>query len=180
MKALHVTNREEWRSWLEKNGKSCQEICLIYYKKSSGKPAIAYDHAVEEALCFGWIDGKTVRVDEERYGQRFTPRNPKSRWSPINIRRAKRLIKEGKMTEAGLVVFDPSRKTEAQPSELPDDLERKFRARAGAWKNFQQFPPYYRRMTAGWVGSAKKEETRRKRLEKLMEFSGRNQRIKFM
>ncbi len=112
MKTLYVKSRDEWRSWLEKNGRSCREICLIYYKKNSGKPRIAYDDAVEEALCFGWIDGKTIRIDEERYGQRFTPRNPKSHWSPINIRRAKRLIKEGKMTEAGLGVFDPSRKTE--------------------------------------------------------------------
>jgi len=180
MKTLYVKNRDEWRSWLEKNGRSCREICLIYYKKNSGKPRIAYDDAVEEALCFGWIDGKTVRIDEQRYGQRFTPRNPKSRWSPINIRRARRLIKEGKMTDAGRGVFDPSRKTEAQPTAFPDDLESKFKARAGAWKNFQLFPPYYRRMTAGWVGSAKKEETRLKRLEKLMEFSERNERIKFM
>jgi uncharacterized protein YdeI (YjbR/CyaY-like superfamily) len=180
MKTLYVKDRGEWRAWLEKNCVSCAEIFLIYYKKASGKPRIPYDDAVEEALCFGWIDGKTVKIDEECYGQRFTPRRPTSRWSPINLKRARKLIKEGKMMPAGMAVFDPSRKTEAQPREFSADIEERFRKAPGAWKNFQHFPPYYRRMTAGWVGSAKKEETRLSRLEKLIEHSARNERIKFM
>ena len=180
MKTVYVKDRGEWRAWLEKHGASSAEIWLVYYKKDSGKPRIPYEDAVEEALCFGWIDGKTAKIDEECFAQRFTPRRSGSRWSPINLKRARKLIKDGRMTAAGMEVFDPSRKTEAQPTEFSADIEKRFRKAAGAWKNFQQFPPFYRRMTAGWVGSAKKEETRLKRLEKLIEFSGRNERIKFM
>jgi uncharacterized protein YdeI (YjbR/CyaY-like superfamily) len=180
MKTLYVKDRGEWREWLGKNGASCSEIWLVYYKKVSGKPRIPYADAVEEALCFGWIDGKTAKIDEECFGQRFTPRRPGSRWSPINLKRARKLIKDGRMTPAGMAAFDPSRKTEAQPTEFSADVDERFRNAAGAWKNFQQFPPFYRRMTAGWVGSAKKEKTRLKRLEKLIEFSARNEQIKFM
>ncbi len=101
MKTLYVKDRKQWRSWLAKNGKRAREIWLIYPKKHSGKVRIPYDDAVEEALCFGWIDGMTGKLDAERYVQRFTPRRPTSRWSPINIRRARKLIAAGKMTTAG-------------------------------------------------------------------------------
>jgi uncharacterized protein YdeI (YjbR/CyaY-like superfamily) len=180
MKTLHIKNRRQWRSWLEKNGRRAKEIWLIYPKKHSGKIRIPYDDAVEEALCFGWIDGRTGKLDADRYVQRFTPRRPTSRWSPINIRRARKLITAGKMTAAGLAAFRPERKTETHPTKLPKDLETDFRSRGRAWENFQQFPPFYRRMTIAWVASAKKEETRMKRLEKLMQFSAENRRIKFM
>jgi len=180
MKTLCVKDRGEWRSWLEKNAGNLTEIFLIYYKKSSGKPRIAYEHAVEEALCFGWIDGRTNRLDDERYVQRFTPRRPSSRWSAVNIRRVKKLIVEGKMTAAGLAVFKPERKTALQPRQLPGDLEAKFKEDAEAWGNFQRFPPFYRRMTIAWVASAKKEETRLKRLQQLVGYSAQNRRIKFM
>ena len=138
---------------------------LIYYKKQSGKPRIAYESAVEEALCFGWIDGMVKRIDKERYAQRFTPRQAASRWSALNLKRAERLMKQGRMTAAGLAVFDPARRAETLPRELPHELEKRFKRQTGAWKNFQSFPAHYRRMTSGWVASAKKEETRLKRLE---------------
>ena len=180
MKTLYVKDRKQWRSWLTKNGTRVSEIWLIYPKKHSGKVRIPYDHAVEEALCFGWIDGKTRRLDGDRYIQRFTPRRPSSEWSPINIGRARKLIARGKMTAAGRRAFRPERKTEAHPTEFPVSLEKTFKGNVKAWRNYQGFPPYYRRMTTAWVASGKKEETQKKRLEKLMESCARIQRIKFM
>lgn len=182
MKTLHVKDRNEWRSWLEKNSKSVEEIWLVYYKKNSGKQRIAYGDAVEEAICFGWIDGKLKKLDEARHAQRFTPRRSKSNWSALNIKRAKKLIHEGKMTAAGLDAFHPHQttKTASLPTQLPPDLEEKFRKQVVAWENFNRFPPFYRRMTIGWVASAKKEETRVKRLRQLMDHSAENKRIKFM
>jgi uncharacterized protein YdeI (YjbR/CyaY-like superfamily) len=119
-------------------------------------------------------------VVHEDYVQRFTPRRPGSRWSALNIARVKKLIAEGQMKAAGLAAFNPTRKTSAQPTQLPVDLQQKFKDHAGAWENFQRFPPFYRRMTIAWVASAKKEETRVKRLSQLIEYSAQNQRIKFM
>lgn len=92
--SLYVKNRKEWRAWLENNHQSKKEIWLIYYKKHTGKPSIPYSDAVEEAICFGWIDGQIKSLDEEKYTQRYTPRKPKSAWSEINIERAKRMISE--------------------------------------------------------------------------------------
>jgi uncharacterized protein YdeI (YjbR/CyaY-like superfamily) len=180
VKTVYVKDRGEWRSWLGKNASALREIFLIYYKKSSGKPRIAYEDAVEEALCFGWIDGRVNKLDDERYVQRFTPRRPASRWSEPNVRRAKKLIAEGRMTAAGPAVFNPARKTAAQPTQLTENLEREFRKHKNAWKKFQSFPPYYRRMTTAWVASAKKEETRLRRLQQLVESSDQERRIKFM
>ncbi|MGH9728964.1 MAG: YdeI/OmpD-associated family protein [Candidatus Acidiferrales bacterium] len=182
MKTLHAKNRRQWRAWLEKNHGERREIWLIYYKKGSGKTRIPYEDAVEEALCFGWIDGKTQRIDEARYAQRFTPRRPRSSWNRANIERAERLIASGKMAAAGLAAFrsEKRRDTPVMPTEMPKELEFKFRKQSTAWNNFAKFPPYYRRMTSGWIASAKKEETRLSRLNKLIEFSARNERIKYM
>jgi uncharacterized protein YdeI (YjbR/CyaY-like superfamily) len=182
MKTLYVKDRSEWRTWLRKNSRKSNEIWLLYYKKKSGKPRIAYDHAVEEALCFGWIDGKIRKIDEARHAQRFTPRRAQSRWSRSNIQRATRLIAEGKMTPAGLKAFRPHerRQTASMPTRLPRNLQSQFKMQSGAWERFKGFPPSYQRITIGWVASAKKEETRLKRLNQLIEFSGRNERIKFM
>ena len=181
METLYVKDRREWRAWLRKHGATCQEIWLVYCKKNSGKPSVPYDHAVEEALCYGWIDGQTRALDDLRYLPRFTPRRPGSNWAPSNLKRVKRLIAEGRMTRAGLKVFNVPRKTAPPlPTQMPRELEKFFKTQAEAWSNSRGFPPYYRRMTAGWVASAKRDETRRKRLDKLIAFSARNERIKFM
>jgi len=103
---LYLKNRDEWRRWLEKNHKREPEIWLIYYKKHTKKSSIPYNDAVEEALCFGWIDSTVKGIDGEKYAQRFSPRKPKSNWSEPNKERIERLIKEGKMTPAGLVFFE--------------------------------------------------------------------------
>ena len=102
---LYVTNRDEWRKWLSENYATKKELWLISYSKDSGKPSILYLHAVEEALCFGWIDGIAKKIDSKRLAQRFTPRRPKSNWTELNKERAKRLIQNGKMTDAGLKVL---------------------------------------------------------------------------
>ena len=182
METVFARDRTEWRRWLKKNAAHCDEIWLVYYKKASDKPTVSYDHAVEEALCFGWIDGMIKKLDEESYAQRFTPRKAKSAWSKSNLERVERMIAEGKMTPAGLKVYHAAdrREVATRPSALPKGLEGKFREQHAAWENFEKFPPGYRRMTAGWVASAKKEETQIKRLEKLIEFSARNERIEFM
>ena len=182
METVFAKDRAEWRKWLAKNFERADEIWLVFYKKASGKPTVSYDHAVEEALCFGWVDGMKKKLDEECYAFRFTPRKPRSPWSRSNIDRVGRLIAEGQMMPEGLKAFNAGKGREVapMPTEFPKHLEDKFRKQRAAWANYEKFPPGYRRMTAGWVASAKKEETRIKRLEKLMEYSARNERIEFM
>jgi uncharacterized protein YdeI (YjbR/CyaY-like superfamily) len=182
MESVLAKDRAQWRRWLGKNSASCDEIWLVFYKKASGKQTVSYDHAVEEALCFGWVDGKKKKLDEERYAFRFTPRKAKSAWSKSNLQRVERLIAEGKMLPAGLESYNAKDRREVapMPTEMPKALEEKFRRQRAAWTNYQKFPPGYRRVTAGWVASAKKEETQIKRLEKLIESSARNERIEFM
>jgi len=182
MNTLYVKDRNRWRAWLEKNGRTCEEIWLLYYKKASGKPRIAYEDALDEALCFGWIDSKIRRTDDLRYAQKFTPRKAKSRWSATNVTRARKLIKEGRMTAAGLAAFQShkARAIAPPPEELPRELAGKFKRQSGAWENFNRFPPFYRRMTIRWVAGAKREETRHKRLDQLIASAADNRRIKFM
>ena len=180
MNSAYVEDRSEWRAWLEANADRMREVWLVYYKKESGRPSVAYEDSVEEAICFGWIDSKIRRLDETRFAQLFTPRKPKSSWSSGNIARAKRMIREGKMTAAGLKVYDPRNQTPAHPIKLPGLLEEEFRKQATAWENFQRFPPAYRRMTIGWVASAKQEETQLRRFRQLMAESAANRKIEFM
>jgi uncharacterized protein YdeI (YjbR/CyaY-like superfamily) len=180
MKTLYVEDRSEWRAWLEANSQRATEVWLVYYKKETGRPRIAYADAVEEAICFGWIDGKIKKLDRARFAQLFTPRQPKSRWSRTNIERARKMIREGKMTAAGLRVFDPRHQTPALPSKLPVLMEEQFRKQKTAWENFQRFPPSYQHMTIGWVASAKQEATQLRRLQQLIAESAANRRIRFM
>ena len=180
MRTLYVKDRNNWRAWLKANSAREAGVWLVYYKKDTGRPRVAYADAVEEAICFGWIDGKIKRLGEARFAQLFTPRKPDSKWSRINIERAKRMISEGKMTAAGLRVFDPRNMAPALPNKLPASLESQFKEQRPAWENFQHFPPSYQRMTIGWVASAKQEETQLRRLRELIAKSAANQRIKFM
>jgi uncharacterized protein YdeI (YjbR/CyaY-like superfamily) len=180
METLYVEDRSKWRAWLEANSQRATEVWLVYYKKDTGRPRVDYGDAVEEALCFGWIDSKIRKLDGARFAQLFTPRKPQSKWSASNIARAKRMIQEGKMTAAGLKVYDPRNQTSAHPTQLPGPLEKQFRREKKAWENFQRFTPSYRRMTIGWVASAKQEETQLRRLRRLIAESAANRRIKFM
>jgi uncharacterized protein YdeI (YjbR/CyaY-like superfamily) len=183
-KTLYVASREEWRAWLEDHHRSETEIWLVYYRKQSGRARIPYDHAVEEAICFGWIDSIVKRIDDERFVQKFTPRRDASRWSALNKRRLQKLIQEGRMTEAGLATVGPAtldEKPDTKPSgramELPRALKQALMANPKAWKNFQNLAPSYRRHYVGWIMQAKKEETRMRRLREAIALLEQNRKL---
>jgi uncharacterized protein YdeI (YjbR/CyaY-like superfamily) len=164
-KARAFADRKTWRSWLEKNHTSEQELWLVYYKNSSGKPTISYDESVEEALCFGWIDGIIQKIDEEKFARRFTPRRAGSRWSLANIARMKKLQEEGLLHASAVV---PDEKTEVVPARqldlpVPDELARELKKNSRARKTFKSLTPSHRREYLRWVTSAKREETRERR-----------------
>jgi len=163
----------EFRAWLEDNHDACTEVIVGFYKKGSGKPSLTWPEAVDQALCFGWIDGVRRSHGDDAYTNRFTPRRKGSNWSAINIKRAGELTELGQMTPAGLKAFEA--RTEAGYSyeqraaaALDAEQEREFRANPAAWEWFQSRPPGYRRTAVYWVVSAKREETRRRRLATLI------------
>jgi uncharacterized protein YdeI (YjbR/CyaY-like superfamily) len=185
---LYVKNRVEWRKWLEDNHSMVQGIWLIYYKKSSGKPRIPYNEAVEEALCFGWIDGKIKRVNDDYYMQWFTPRRPGSRWSNLNMNRAQKLINEGRMRPAGLVAYKETIKKPELIYDIksetrlpvPDDLIEALKNNIAAYNNFINFPPSSRKLYVLWLTSAKRPETRQSRITIIVERAEKNIRAGMM
>ena len=175
MKPKFFTSPEKFRQWLEKNHDRANELLLGFHKKDSGKKSITYPEALDEALCFGWIDGVRKRLDETSYTIRFTPRKPRSIWSNVNVRHVERLQKEGRMAEPGLKAYalrDPKRTGiyafENRPKEFSPAFEKKFRANKRAWQFFQNEPPSIRKVCVFWVMSAKKEETQQRRLDQLI------------
>lgn len=176
---IYVTERSEWRKWLTKNHLKEKEVWLRYYKKNSGKPRIPYDHAVEEALCFGWIDGKIKSISEEYYIQRFTPRRKGSRWSKYNIERVGRMINEGKMKKEGLDAYqdlldNPSLAYEDRsdgPPAIPDNLLMELGKDPKALANFNSLPESARRIYIEWLKSAKQEATQNKRINIIVDRS---------
>jgi uncharacterized protein YdeI (YjbR/CyaY-like superfamily) len=184
MKPTFFTSPERFRQWLEKNHTSAEEILLGFHKKGSGKKSITYPEALDEALCFGWIDGVRRSFDETSYTIRFTPRKPRSIWSLVNVKHVERLQKEGRMHSAGLAAFErrDAKRTgiysfENAPRELSREYEQEFRRHKGAWQFFQAYPPYLKKQVSYWVMSAKKEETRTSRLRRLIESSAKGERI---
>ena len=182
---LSVSNRKEWRSWLEKNHAKAKEIWLVYYKKETGIPSINYTDSVEEALCFGWIDGIKKSIDEQKYAHRFTPRKTASKWSPRNIKLAEKMIEEGEMTQAGLLVFNQRQTYDKEilkamgESEIPltPEIEKALRVNKKAWDNFINLAPGYKKQYAGWLRNAKKRETLEKRLEEAIELLTENKKL---
>jgi len=185
---VYVKSREEWRKWLEENHSIEQGIWLIYYKKISGKPRVSYNDAVEEALCFGWIDGKIKRVNDDYYMQWFTPRRKGSRWSRLNISRVQRLVSDGLMKPEGLSAYQEALKnpelTYNVRSEsvisIPDDLMTALEANTEALNNFMNSPPGSRKLYLLWLNDAKREETRKGRITKIVERSAKNIRAGMM
>jgi uncharacterized protein YdeI (YjbR/CyaY-like superfamily) len=176
-----------FRRWLESNHATARELWVGFYRKDTGRGGITYPEAVDEALCFGWIDGIKKRVDELSYINRFTPRKPNSNWSLVNTRRGAELKKLGRMTPAGLAAFTARRKVrsgaysfEQQASIFDAVSEREFRAHRPAWDFFQAQPPGYRRLATHWVSSAKRPETVRKRLDLLIANSELQLRVDFL
>jgi len=183
-KTLHVTSRDEWRAWLANHHESETEVWLISYKKQSGQPRIPYDHAVEEALCFGWIDSIVKRIDDEKFAQKFTPRRDCTKWSALNKRRVRKLIREGRMTEAGrakidLAVLDeePQAKQKKGDLDLPRFVKQALIASPRAWEHFQSLAPSYRRNCIGWIMDAKREETRQRRLREAVSLLEQNKKL---
>ncbi len=172
--SLYVSDREAWRAWLAANHADQSEIWLVFYKKHTGVPSVAYDEAVEEALCFGWIDSIMKRIDADRYAQRFSPRKNTANWSPLNMHRIAKMAKAGKMTEAGwaAVTFDvtddllepPPPRSSRETLTLPPHIETALRANPVAWEAFNRLAPSERRRYIGWITSAKREETQMRRV----------------
>jgi uncharacterized protein YdeI (YjbR/CyaY-like superfamily) len=172
-------NRDEWRNWLENNHSKEEGLWLIHYKKKSKKQSVSHPDAVEEALCFGWIDSKLKRIDEERYILRYTPRKGKSVWSKINKDAAEKMINLGKMTEAGLEKIRIAKKqglwdaayTNLKKDRLPSDLKEALLKNKLAWKNFNNFANSYRNTYIGWVKGAKTGETKKRRIKDVVKRS---------
>ena len=183
IKTLHAKNRTEWRKWLAKNHKSEKSVWLIIYHKSSPTPSIYYDEAVEEAICFGWIDSIAHKRDDESKYQFFAVRKPKSNWSKANRERADKMIKEKQMKPAGQTMVDLAKKTGAwtalvdvQNSIIPRDLKKAFNKNKIAFKNFNAFPPSSKRIILEWILNAKKAETRKQRIEETVGLASRNKK----
>ena len=176
---------EEFRSWLQRNHDKKDELLVGFYKKSSRRPSITWPESVDQALCFGWIDGIRRRIDEDSYSIRFTPRRRGSIWSVVNIKRAGELMKQRLMHAAGVRAFEERDEAksraysyEREAERLAPEYEQQFRANKKAWQYFENEAPCYRRLTMGWVMAAKKEETRARRLARLIDDSSHGRRIR--
>jgi uncharacterized protein YdeI (YjbR/CyaY-like superfamily) len=175
----------ELRAWFATNAATAKEVWVGFHRVGTGRATLTWSQAVDEALCVGWIDGIRKRVDDTRYANRFTPRNPRSSWSAVNIRKVEALSREGRMQPAGVEAFRSRADSRSQiysyeqrPPELVEPYKGIFRKENTAWAFYQAQPPYYRKVTTWWVVSAKKEETRLKRLRALIEDSRLGRRIK--
>jgi uncharacterized protein YdeI (YjbR/CyaY-like superfamily) len=173
-----------FRNWLAAHHAKSKELWVGFYKKNSGKPSITWPESVEEALCFGWIDGIRKSIDAESYQIRFTPRQPGSIWSAVNIRNAEKLIEQKRMEPAGLKAYQARKENrsgiysyEQRSPELIEPYLGKLKRNKAAWNFFQAQPPSYRKIMNWWVTSAKQEETRLKRLDKLIEESAQGRRM---
>lgn len=185
LKTLRVSNREDWRVWLKKNHRSHVQVWLIFYKDGS-KQSIPYNDAVEEALCFGWIDSNIQKIDKTKYARKFTPRGATSRWSELNKRRVAKMIQTGRMTQAGLAKitfpitdrhkqsYKPVRK-KALP--IPTYLKRALMTNKRAWNNFLNLAPSYRRLYVAWISTAKRAETRNQRLKEATRLLAKNEKL---
>ena len=173
-----------FRKWLEKNHATATELWVGYYKKDSGRPSITWAESVDEALCFGWIDGVRRRIDEIRYQIRFSPRRRRSIWSTINVKRARQLTKEKRMRPAGVRAFAARLANrsgiysyEQRPAEMPAKYAKTIKKNKTAWDFFQAQPPSYRKMITWYVVSPKKDETRAQRIAKLIRASAKRKRL---
>ena len=173
--SLYVKTRTEWRKWLRKNYKTSKEIWLIYFNKDSGKERIPYDEAVEEALCFGWIDSTAKKVDHESFAQRFTPRNPKSSYSQLNKERLKLLLKQKKVVASTRKIL-PDIKNEKFI--FPKDILNALKKNKEAWKNFQKFSDSYKRIRIGYLDSSRnRPDEFKKRLNYFIKMTAANKKF---
>ncbi|HKN81276.1 MAG TPA: YdeI/OmpD-associated family protein [Actinomycetota bacterium] len=185
MKPVFFAERAAFHAWLDEHHATASELWMGLYKKGSGRPSITWPEAVDEALCFGWIDGVRQRIDDESYMNRFTPRKPNSNWSAVNVRRVEELTEQRRMRAAGLKAFRERGEDKTatysyeqrHQAKLDPAQERMFRSRMQAWEWFRTRPNGYRTTAVYWVMSAKKPETRERRLDTLIEDSAKGRRV---
>jgi uncharacterized protein YdeI (YjbR/CyaY-like superfamily) len=184
VKPIYFSSPQEFYDWLEENHETADEVYVGYFKKATNRPSLTWSQAVDQALCFGWIDGRVNRIDDERHMQRFTPRRPGSNWSKINVEKVAKLSEAGLMRPAGLAAFE--RRSDGKTgvysfenqAELAPEYEARLRENRAAADYFDSRPPWYRRTAIHLVMSAKREETRERRLEQLIEDSAAGRDIK--
>lgn len=184
MTIAFFAGQSDFRKWLEKNHQKENELLVGFYKVGSGKPSMTWTQSVDEALCFGWIDGVRKSIDKDSYSIRFTPRKPKSIWSAVNIQKVEELMKQGLMRPAGLAAFEKREESKSKiysyekvPVKLSAEFEKKFAANEKAWTFFQAQAAYYRNRATNSVMSAKQETTKLNRLEKLITESEAGQKV---
>jgi Uncharacterized protein conserved in bacteria len=182
---FYPRNRQEWRAWLEENHATAPGVWVIYYKKSSGMPSLSWSEVVDEILCFGWIDSKQQSLDTQRYRQLITPRKPKSVWSRINKAKIEELIASGRMTAAGLAKIEAAKADGSwtaldavEALTVAPDLEVALAANETARANFEAFPRSARRNYLFWIESAKRPETRQKRVEEVVRLAAQNRKTR--
>jgi uncharacterized protein YdeI (YjbR/CyaY-like superfamily) len=183
-KAIFFESPQDFYDWLEQHHDTADEVYVGFYKTHTGKRAMSWSESVDQALCFGWIDGRANAIDEDRYMQRFTPRRPGSNWSKINVEKVAKLVEDGRMRPAGLAAFE--KRTDAKTgvysfereTELAPEYEAQLKANEAAAEYFHSRPPWYRRTAIHLVMSAKREETRERRLRQLIEDSAAGRDIK--
>lgn len=180
---ISAASSKEWRAWLDENHSVETSVWLIIYHKDSSIPSVYYDEAVDEALCFGWVDSKPNKRDEESYFQYFSKRNPKSNWSRLNKEKVAGLIETGKMAEAGLKMIAIAKENgtwsaleDVENLVIPDDLQKAFNEAPEAFENYKAFPPSSKRIILEWIFNAKRETTRKKRIKETIEMAAQNLR----
>jgi len=170
---LHVTKRKAWRAWLKKHHRTDREVWLVYYRKETRKPRISYNDAVEEALCFGWIDSIQRAIDKDRFAQRFSPRRPRTPYSEANKERLRALVKKGKVIRSVLATLGPE--VLESGLDIPKDILKVIKADKAAWKNFQGFSDGYKRIRIGFIEGARDRPTEfRKRLRYFIKMTAKN------
>lgn len=177
MKTLYVTNRKDWRRWLREHYRTEKEIWLVYYKKATGRPRIEYNDAVEEALCFGWIDSTVRSIDDEKHAQRFSPRKPKSKYSPANRERLRNLLRQKKVIREVRETLGDLLEEEFV---IADDILAVIKSNKAAWSNFQNFSDAYKRIRIGFIEGARKRPAEfKKRLAYFVKMTARNKQFGF-
>ena len=186
MKQLYIPDRNRWREWLGKNhDKEENGIWLVFYKKKTNKPTLEYEHAVEEALCFGWIDSIIKKIDDAKYVRKFTPRKTGSMWSELNKKRAEKMIRQGRMTKAGLAKINDAKKTGLWDKDprpkishvVPDEFAAALAKNKKANENFDKFATTYRRHYIGWIAVAKRAETKKRRIAESIALLGQGKKL---
>ena len=185
IRQLYVADRDQWRDWLSKNHTNEAGIWLIFYKKETSRPSIEYEAAVEEALCFGWIDSIIKKIDAAKYARKFTPRSDKSRWSALNKKRVGKMIKEERMTKVGLAKIETAKKTglwdkDNRPQisfDIPPEFAKALVRNKKAKENFDKLAPTYRKHYIAWISIAKRPDTKKRRIEESIALLEKGQKL---